>query len=141
MNRLERRLQERRTQIGRRLRDAREAMGLTQGKLSRLVGCSKSHVSQIESATGTYSLKIFLALCDALEEDPSFVFCGVPALDLDLLYLKFDKTISKFGDEAVDFLLSLDPDEVQLLYAARNESSDLRPLPPRRRASGGGRGA
>ena len=139
MNRLERRLQERRTQIGRRLRDAREAMGLTQGKLSRLVGCSKWHVSQIESATGTYSLKIFLALCDALEEDPSFVFCGVPALDLDLLYLKFEKTISKFGDEAVDFLLSLDPDEVQLLYAARHESSDLRPLPPRRRAFGGGR--
>ncbi len=119
MNRLERRLQERRTQIGRRLRDGREAKGLTQAKLSRLVGCSKSHVSQIESATGTYSFKIFLALCDTLNADPSSVFCGVPVLDLDPLYLKFEKTISEVGAEAVEFLLSLDPDEVQLLYARR----------------------
>ncbi len=128
MNRLERRLQERRTQIGRRLRDAREAMGLTQGKLSRLVGCSKSHVSQIESATGTYSLKIFLALCDALEADPSFVFCGAPALDLERLYHRFEKTISEVGAEAVEFLLSLDPNEVQLLYARSAEAIPNRVL-------------
>ncbi len=117
MNRMERRLQERRTQIGRRLRDAREAKGLTQAKLSRLVGCSKSHVSQIESATGTYSFKIFLALCDALEADPSFVFCGVPVLDLDPLYVRFERAISEVGTDDVEFLLSLDPDEIQLLYA------------------------
>ncbi len=122
MNPLERRLQERRTQIGWRLRDAREAMGLTQAKLSRLVGCSKSHVSQIESATGTYSLKIFLALCDALEADPSFVFWGVPVLDLDALYLRFEKAISEVGAEDVEFLLSLDPNEVELLDARSAEA-------------------
>ncbi len=129
MNRLERRLQERRTQIGRRLRDAREAMGLTQAKLSQLVGCSKSHVSQIESATGTYSFKIFLALCDTLEADPSFVFCGVPVLNLDPLYLKFEKAISEVGAEAVEFLLSLDPDEIQLLYARSAEAIPYRDDP------------
>ena len=117
MNRLERRFQERRTQIGRRLRAAREAKGLTQAKLSRLVGCSKSHVSQIESATGTYSFKIFLALCDALGADHSFVFCGVPVLDLDRLYFRFEEAIAEVGTDDVEFLLSLDPSEVQLLYA------------------------
>ncbi len=122
MNRLERRLQEQRTQIGRRLKDAREAMGLTQAELSGLVGCSKSHVSQIESATGTYSLKIFLAMCDALEADPSFVFCRVPVLDLDPLYLRFEKTISEVGTDDLEFLLSLDPNEVQLLYARSAEA-------------------
>ncbi len=122
MNRLERRLQERRTQIGRRLRDAREAKGLTQAKLSQLVGCSKSHVSQIESATGTYSLKIFLALCDALEADPSFVLSGVPVLDLEPLYLRFDEAISEVGTEAVEFLLSLEPKEIQLVYARAVEA-------------------
>ncbi len=80
------------------------------------MGCSKSHVSQIESATGTYSLKIFLALCDALEADPSFVFCGAPALDLERLYHRFQKTISEVGTDDFEFLLSLDPSEVQLLY-------------------------
>ena len=119
MDLLERHFQARRTQIGRRLRDAREAMGLTQARLSQLVGCSKSHVSQIESATGTYSLKIFLALCGTLEADPSFVFWGVPVLDLDALYLRFERAISEVGAEDVEFLLSLDPDEIQLLYARR----------------------
>ena len=122
MDLLERHFQERRTQIGRRLRDAREAKELSQAELGRLVGCSKSHVSQIESATGTYSFKIFLALCDTLNADPSFVFCGVPALDLDPLYLRFEKTISEVGTEAVEFLLSLDSDEVQLLYARSAEA-------------------
>ncbi len=122
MNRLERRLQKRRTQIGRRLRDARETKGLSQAELGRLVGCSKSHVSQIESARGTYSFKIFLALCDVLEADPSFVFCGVPVLDLDPLYLRFEKAIAEVGTEAVEFLLSLEPKEIQLVYARAVEA-------------------
>ncbi len=119
MNRLEQRLQKRRTQIGRRLRDAREAKALSQATLGQLVGCSKSHVSQIESATGTYSFKIFLALCDALGADHSFVFCGVPVLDLDPLYFRFEEAIAEVGTDDVEFLLSLDPSEVQLLYARR----------------------
>ncbi len=115
MNRQERRFQERRTQIGRRLRVAREAEGLSQAELGRLVGCSKSHVSQIESATGTYSCRVFLAVCDALEVDPSFALCGAATSDLDALHLKVEKAISEVGTEAVEFLLSLDPNEIQLL--------------------------
>ena len=120
--RRDKRLRERRVHIGRRLRDAREAKGLSQATLGQLAGCSKSHVSQIESATGTYSFKIFLALCDALEADTSFVFSGVPVLDLDPLYLKFEKAISEVGTEAVEFLLSLDPNEIQLLVARSVEA-------------------
>ena len=122
MNRLERRLQERRTRIGRRLRDAREAKGLSQAELGQLVGCSRSHVSQIESAKGTYSFRVFLAVCDALEADPAFVFGGVPAADLDALHLEFEKAIAELGPEAVDFLLSLDPSEIQLLVARSVEA-------------------
>ncbi len=129
MNRLERRLLERRTQIGRRLRDARKAEGLSQAALGRLVGCSKSHLSQMEGATGTYSFRVFLAVCDALELDPAFVFCGVPAADLDALHLKFEKTIAELGPEAVDFLLSLDPNEIQLLYARSAEAIPYRDDP------------
>ncbi len=51
----DKRLQERRARIGRRLRAAR-AKRLSQAELGRLVECSKSHVSQIESATGTSQL-------------------------------------------------------------------------------------
>ncbi len=122
MNRLERRLQERRTQIGRRLRDTREAKGLSQAALARLVGCSKSHVSQMEGATGTYSFRVFLAVCDALEVDPAIVFCGVPAADLDALHLKFENAIAELGPEAVDFVLSLHPGEIQLLVARSVEA-------------------
>ncbi len=113
--RRDKRLQERRVHIGRRLRDAREAKGLSQAKVGQIVGCSKSHISQVEGAAGTYSLKIFLAMCDALKVNPSFAFSGVPVHDLDVLHRKFEKTISEIGAEAVDFLLSLEPDEIQLL--------------------------
>ncbi len=109
------RLQERREQIGRRLRDARHAKGLSQAQLGRIVGCSKSHLSQIEGATGTYSFKIFLSVCDALEVDPSFIFAGVPVRNLSDLYRKFEKAISTAGAEAIEFLLSLEPCEMQLL--------------------------
>ncbi len=90
MNRLERRFQEQRTHIGRRLRGAREAEGLSQAELGRLVGCSKSHMSQMEGATGTYSFRVFLAVCDALEVDPSFALCGAATPDLDALHLKVE---------------------------------------------------
>ncbi len=118
----DKRLQERRAHIGRRLRGAREAQGLSQAALSRLVGCSKSHVSQMEGATGTYSFRVFLAVCDALEVDPSFALCGAATPDLDALHLKVEKSISELGPEAVDFLLSLDPEEIQLLVAQSVES-------------------
>ena len=111
--RRDKRLQERRVHIGRRLRDAREAKGLSQAKVGQIAGCSKSHICQIEGGAGTYSFKIFLAVCDALEVDPSFAFSGVPVRDLDALHRKFEKTISEIGSEAVDFLLSLEPDEIQ----------------------------
>ncbi len=120
--RRDKRLQERRVHIGRRLRDAREAKGLSQTKVSQIVGCSKSHVSQIEGAASSCSFKILLAMCDALEVDPSFVFSGVRVRDLDALHRKFEKTISEIGTEAVDFLLSLEPDEIQLLCARSVEA-------------------
>ncbi len=120
--RQDKRLRERRVHIGRRLRDAREAKGLSQAKVSQIVGCSKSHVSQIEGAASSCSFKILLAMCDAIEVDPSFVFSGVRVRDLDALHRKFEKTISEIGTEAVDFLLSLEPDEIQLLCARSVEA-------------------
>ena len=120
--RRDKRLRERRAHIGERLRDAREAKGLSQAKVGQMVGCSKSHVSQIEGGVSTYSFKIFLAMCDVLKVDPSFAFSGVPVRDLDALHLKFEKTISEIGAEAVDFLLSLEPDEIQLLCARSVEA-------------------
>ncbi len=141
--RQQKRLQERRAHIGRRLRDARHAKGLSQAELGRIVGCSKSHLSQIESATGTYSFKIFLAVCDALEMDPSFIFAGVPVRKLDEPYRKFEQYLSNLGPEAMEFLLSLEPGEVILLYSRaveavlyRREPESGRSRPPKLRDTG-----
>ncbi len=111
----DRRLQRRREEIGRRLRDAREAQGMSQEELGRKVGCSKSHISQLESATGSYSFRIFMAVCDALEADPAFIFAEVPVRRLTPLYRKFEKAIATLGEEAIDFLLSLEGEEMHLL--------------------------
>ena len=120
--RQQKRIQERRGHIGRRLRDARHAKGLSQAELGRIVGCSKSHLSQLEGATGTYSFKIFLAVCDALDVDPSFIFAGVAVRKLNEPYRKFEQYLSNLGSEGMEFLLSLKPDEIRLLYSRAVEA-------------------
>ncbi len=141
--RQQKRLQERRAHVGRRLRDARHAMGLSQAELGQIVGCSKSHLSQMEGATGTYSFKIFMAVCDALEMDPSFIFAGVPVRKLNEAYRKFEQYFSNLGPEAMEFLLSLEPREVRLLYSRaveavlnRREQESGRIRPPKLRDTG-----
>ena len=122
MGTLQTRQQERRGHIGRRLRDARHAKGLSLAELGRIVGCSKSHLSQLEGATGTYSFKIFLAVCDALDVDPSFIFAGVAVRKLNEPYRKFEQYLSNLGPDGMEFLLSLKPDEIRLLYSRAVEA-------------------
>jgi transcriptional regulator with XRE-family HTH domain len=80
-----------------------------------LIGCAKSHVSQIESATGSPSFKVFLAVCDALHADPALLFAEVPAANLGDMYRRFEKWVATIGAEAMEFLLSLDEGEMKLL--------------------------
>ena len=63
--------------MGDRIRQLREARGLTQTQLGESTGVTKSAVSQWEGgATANIKLQTFMVLCDALNTDPAYLIWG-----------------------------------------------------------------
>lgn len=61
--------------IGTRIAQRRKELGLNQGQLAEKVHLSNNHISNIENG-GSYSLEVFLSICDALEITPDYVILG-----------------------------------------------------------------
>lgn len=63
--------------MGDRIRQLREARGMTQAQLAKACGVTGSAVSQWETAmTENIKLPVFLALCEALATDPHYLVFG-----------------------------------------------------------------
>lgn len=60
--------------IGRRLKEAREKLGLTQEELGRQVGVTGSAITNYEKDTSHPKEPVMYALIDALGVDPNFLF-------------------------------------------------------------------
>ena len=54
------------TDIGQRIRNKRIQKGITQEKLSELVGIGPSHMSHLESGKTVPSMEVFVTLCNVL---------------------------------------------------------------------------
>lgn len=77
--------------IGTRIAQRRKELGLNQTQLGEKVHLSTNHISNIENG-GSYSLDVFLSICDALEITPDYVVLGAIRKDrkgdfLDILKL------------------------------------------------------
>lgn len=119
-------VQERREDIGRRIKFTREARGLTQRELAARVGCGKSHISQIESASGSCSLKMFIAVCDALTADPAFIFANVSGHRMDELHKSLERGLAIIGPTASDVVGGMTPKEIRLGVARGVEAVQYR---------------
>lgn len=62
--------------IGKRIRSARIAKGITQEQLAERIGAGTTHVSHIETGNTIPSLKTFIAILNALEISSDEVLCG-----------------------------------------------------------------
>lgn len=63
--------------LGTRIRQLREAKALTQPALAKMLGVTKSSVSQWETeATANIKLPVFLHLCRILGTDPYYLVFG-----------------------------------------------------------------
>ena len=58
---------ERRKQLGARIKALREQQGLSQRKLALMIGSNQTHIWQIENGTVNVGLDILCRLADALE--------------------------------------------------------------------------
>ena len=61
--------------IGQRIRKNRIKKGLTQEKLSELVGIGASHMSHLESGKTVPSMEVFITLCNVLECSADELLC------------------------------------------------------------------
>ena len=58
--------------LGRRVRVCRQLLGLTQQQLGDAVGCSKSHISQIEQGLALPSVPLLVSLSRHLHQRPGY---------------------------------------------------------------------
>ena len=61
--------------IGLRIKQKRIKKGLTQDKLSELIGIGASHMSHLESGKTVPSMDVFIALCNVLECSADELLC------------------------------------------------------------------
>lgn len=59
--------------LGKRLRSARKAQGLSQTHVAKTLGVSFQQVGKYESGQNTMSVPAFLTICEALRLRPSFI--------------------------------------------------------------------
>ena len=61
--------------IGRRIKEKRLVKGLTQEKLSELIGVGPSHMSHIESGSTVPSFEVFISILNALDCSADELLC------------------------------------------------------------------
>lgn len=71
--------------IGQRIKEKRNKQGLTQEKLSELVGIGPSHMSHIESGSTVPSFEVFVSLLNALSCSADELLCRETAASKPLL--------------------------------------------------------
>lgn len=61
--------------IGQRIKQKRIEKGLTQEKLSELIGVGASHMSHLESGKTVPSMEVFITICNVLECSADELLC------------------------------------------------------------------
>ncbi|MBR1908321.1 helix-turn-helix transcriptional regulator [bacterium] len=60
--------------LGKNIKDARKAKGLSQNSLAEILDISREHLAKIETAKRTISLGLLFKICDVLEKTEQDLF-------------------------------------------------------------------
>ena len=63
-------------EVGRRVREAREAAGLTQERFAELIGISPQNISCVERGLAGVSLTVLRRMCEILHVSSDFLLMG-----------------------------------------------------------------
>lgn len=117
--------------IGKRIKQARENIGLTQKELGQIIGVTSSAITNYENETSHPKESILYALIDALHVDANFLFQDCVNSHDALItlaereHIKKYRTLDEYGKKAVDAVLDIEYERCQQndseqLAAARN---------------------
>jgi len=81
-------------EIGKRIRTVRLAKGMTQEKLAELVEVGTTHISHIETGNTIPSMKIFIAIVNALNASADELLCDNIINSKDVFQHEITQTIT-----------------------------------------------
>ncbi|MCQ5129415.1 helix-turn-helix domain-containing protein [Butyricicoccus faecihominis] len=64
--------------IGKRIRQCRDAAGLTQDQLAEILGKDAKYISVIENGKKKVQIDTFVSICNALQVDYTYIITGNP---------------------------------------------------------------
>lgn len=99
--------------IGKRLKKARLAKGLTQDNLAESLNISIAYLSRIETGTTKVNLRRLSEICNLLDVSESEILSGVS-----------DDSQSYLNDELSSLLKECSPDKQRLIYKIANIISE-----------------
>lgn len=99
--------------IGKRIKEARNALGMTQEELAKLLGVTKGAVANYENETSHPKEPVMYKMFDALQVDANYLFqdvVNIPKKINDVTFSEFEhikkyRNLDYHGKEVVDFLL------------------------------------
>lgn len=104
--------------IGKRIRDRRKKMKISQNKLAETIGLSGNHLSSIENGKQGFSIEVLVAICAELKVSPDYLLLG--NMHSYNIPLEITETLKLCSEEDVDFFY----DTVNLLVA-RNTKGNI----------------
>ncbi|MEG1984047.1 MAG: helix-turn-helix transcriptional regulator [Oscillospiraceae bacterium] len=93
--------------IGRRIRSARLAKGLSQEQLAERVGVGTTHISHIETGNTIASMKIFIAIVDNLDVSADALLCDNLEKSKDVFSGEIAEEINDCSEKEIRFIAGM----------------------------------
>lgn len=119
--------------IGKRIKEARENLGLTQTELGELIGVTGSAITNYEKETSHPKESIMYKLFEALNVDANYLFqdvVNIPKKVNDVTLSEFEhikkyRTLDSHGKEMVNFVLNKEFERLAELEKEKNKDSHI----------------
>ena len=91
--------------IGQRIKKAREAAGITQDELAKVIGCSTKHIGALERGIKTPSLDMFVIIANTLGASADLLLQDVLEKPIDTLAGEFAAAVSSLDAQMQNRIL------------------------------------
>ena len=120
--------------IGRRIKEAREALGLTQNELGELVGVTGSAITNYEKETSHPKEPIMYKLLEVLKVDANYLFqdvVNIPKQTNDVTLSEYEhikkfRALDPFAQETITIILNREIQRAQQLQYIEEEVASYR---------------
>lgn len=123
--------------IGKRIKEARNALNMTQEELAKILGVTKGAVANYENETSHPKEPIMYKMFDALQVDANYLFqdvVNIPSKLNDVTISEYDhikkyRDLDNPGRNHVDAVLQWETDRVKQLSQTESQISELKSRP------------